>query len=752
MRFPVTAAVSCFLFVGAGIAYPQQYTFQYYGVDQGLTDLAVRKIYQDARGYLWLSTETGVFRYDGERFQSVMPTDGLPFSNAAMFGEAPDGSLLVGGKFGLYRNTGPGVRFERVPMPTASKVMWGAGIQSDHRGITWIATDAGLFRMTSGAAHHELQMKLVPNPSSSGSPAANGVFAETETVWWGCGDQICAMSDGKTQTFGPEAGIRRGVWHGIQRDANGDLWAQSVAGDVALLRNSQKGKVRFEKPIVPQLAGFGPRGLITVDHLGNVIIPVNDGLVIGSNGHWQTIGRPAGIRGPVYSVFQDREGSVWLGLAGHGIAKWLGYQQWQYFNSDSGLGSDLAYEVAPAENGAFWAGTDAGLYLGSRTTSGWKWEHQKKLENLPIHSVRPDGRGNLWLGTEGRGAARFDTKTGNVEWFGKAQGLAAESPYTLMLDHGNRIWAASLTGLYVADLTTLRFRPVEGLPGHTFCLAVTEAANGDIWAGTKDGLFQFSGGRWFQFTTRNGLSHNEVLSLAADPNGDVWVGYQFGPEIDRIRVGANFTVSHESAGSAASPAPRNEARPAQRGGTTYFLGFDAQGSLWAGTNRGVDVRKGSDWTHYDHHDGLVWDDCDLNGFRANPDGTVWLGTSGGLALFTPKQTAALTPPPKAVLTQLTLGKKSMDGGTRISVDHSDGSLTARFAALTFARENAVMFRYRLSPLFRDWRETGERQLDFPGLPPGEYRLEVQARDGWGRWSQEAAAFSFDIQPPFWLTW
>jgi len=94
------ALVACAATAGA-----QQYSFQYYGVDQGLTNLAVRSLFQDTKGFLWLSTENGIFRYDGAHFQSYGEKDGIPASNAAVFGEAPDGSLLVGSNLGLYRLT-----------------------------------------------------------------------------------------------------------------------------------------------------------------------------------------------------------------------------------------------------------------------------------------------------------------------------------------------------------------------------------------------------------------------------------------------------------------------------------------------------------------------------------------------------------------------------------------------------------------------------------------------------------------------
>jgi diguanylate cyclase (GGDEF)-like protein len=728
--FRIPAAILVLPLLFTGLAEAQQYSFRVYGLDQGLNNLAVKGLHQDNKGFLWVSTENGIFRYDGERFQSFGVKEGIPPSSGVAFGEAPDGSLLAGGEIGLFREVGE--RFEPVSVPGAKSVSWFSGIRSDGNGSTWVATDAGLMVMTRELGASRFAFRLVPKPASVEKPNAYGLLVEDHTVWYGCDKQLCQFRGGQVTVFGAKAGLPPSQWKGIQRAGNGDLWAQGRS-EVAVLR---RGSTRFEIPESP-FRSSGTTGVLSVDSAGRVIFGTNDGLIIRENDRWKSVGRNSGLRGSVYCALQDREGSLWIGLLGRGLVRWVGYQEWEAFTSDSGLDSDIVYEMLPLPDGTVWAATEAGLFHGVRVHDVWTWRRQPQLSRIPIHSIRPDRAGRFWLGTESKGAARFNPVTGQIEWFTEKQGLSAKNPYTLTLDGRNRIWAATERGLFVADLSALQFRPVEQVP-RIQMWATIEAANGDIWVGSAKGLFRLSGGTWSHFTASDGLSHEVILSLAAAKNGDVWVGYRYGGGLDRIRMnGGTPEISR--------PANNPGGRPA----TVYFLGFDSRERLWAGTDRGVDVWDGSAWNHYDRQDGLVWDDCDLNGFAAAPDGSVWFGTSGGLARFTQQQVASRIYAPDVIYTKVILGNKEVDPAAHPSVDHASNVLHTRFSALTFARESSVLFRYRMAPLFDGWRETQQRELQFDGLPPGTYRLELLARDGWGRWSAVPAAFSFQVRAPWW---
>src|SRR5580704_2700335 len=104
----------------AAPAAAQQYRFRNYGTEDGLTNMAVKVLFQDRVGFLWAATESGVFRYDGQRFQRFGSGEGLPNEVILSLGEAPDGALLAGCRAGLFQLKED--RFQRVALPAGGMV------------------------------------------------------------------------------------------------------------------------------------------------------------------------------------------------------------------------------------------------------------------------------------------------------------------------------------------------------------------------------------------------------------------------------------------------------------------------------------------------------------------------------------------------------------------------------------------------------------------------------------------------------
>lgn len=62
---------------------------------------AVTSLAQDAAGYIYVGTEDGLFRYDGERFVRMGSDDGLPSDSITLLHATRRGQLMVGTQKGL---------------------------------------------------------------------------------------------------------------------------------------------------------------------------------------------------------------------------------------------------------------------------------------------------------------------------------------------------------------------------------------------------------------------------------------------------------------------------------------------------------------------------------------------------------------------------------------------------------------------------------------------------------------------------
>jgi len=519
LQIAIRAVVFVLLLLASRALYSQEYNFRNFGTAEGLNNLAVRQIYQDRLGFMWVSTENGIFRYDGERFESFGPEQGIPSTSGAAFGDAPDGSLLVGGDFGLYQLSGN--RFQKLAVDFKT-VSWAQGIQSDGKGHTFIGTESSLVELYSEPGRDGFAVREFPQPAGTSGPGAYGIAVDGDVLWYGCGNELCRMDRDRISVFGRDSGLPHRNWLAIQKDRFGDLWVRARNAGVFML---PAGQAKFRRPRAP-IPGSA-MGRVATDAEGRILVPSNGGLLIRDEKGWQNIDRSVGLRGVVYAAFEDRQHSLWIGLAGRGLTEWRGYRQWESYSPASGLPSDIVYEILPRADGSLLVATEGGLFRGTRRQFGVSWKTFAGLDSLPVHSLELAPSGDLWIGTETRGAARIDARTGTVQWFGQRQGLSGKAAYTVRFDREERLWAATEAGLFVAKAPYKRFSRIMELPS-TRIWAIAEGSDGTIWAGGTGGLFGYSAGRWQNWTRADGLSNQEVLSLGAGPDGVMWIGYRHG--------------------------------------------------------------------------------------------------------------------------------------------------------------------------------------------------------------------------------
>jgi signal transduction histidine kinase/ligand-binding sensor domain-containing protein/CheY-like chemotaxis protein len=723
------------------VALAQRYTFKSYGQEHGLTNLATECLFQDRSGYLWTGTHNGLFRYDGSVFTHFGRAEGLPSSAVDAIKETADGVLWVATSRGLARRKG--ARFERFRFGTPVESAGRFGLATDQTGRLYLTTISGLLVSTPPRPGSERKFEAVP-----GRPAepAHGVHVDSGgVVWYGCGTAVCRLSGRTVSVFGVPEGVPRDRWDALLTDQSGAIWIRSSNH---LLRKTPKNS-RFE-PVSHPIPNRSDFAALSLGRGGELFVPTDDGVSEFANGRWRHIGPSQGLFGNAVSeVLEDREGSLWIGLWGSGLARWLGRNEWESWTRAEGLSGDHIWKMLRDPQGRLWVATDKGLNQlrvdPVTARKSWRvWTEKDGLagDKTRALTVAPDGA--IWTGGSPGGISRIDPHSGSVRRYALPGTPGSDRIWHLDFDREGTLWVSTRGGLFFAHplkgKVVFQKQPLPLAGAGETIGATLEDRQGRFWAAGTKGLARRENGIWKRFTMQDGLPTIATGFLAEAHDGAIWVGYRDRTGISRIEVrGDRLSIRTFNRQSGL------------RSDQLIFVRTDSRGWIWVGTDRGVNVLRDGSWHHYGQQDGLVWDDCNTHAFYEDVDGSVWIGTSRGLAHYT-RRSRTVPQGPRVEFSQVKLGGNLYDTASPIVVPHHTQTLTATLSVLTFLAEEDVLCRYRLVGLDEEWLETKQREVRFSNLPPGKFVLEAIARSAAGQWSTVAARVPFEIQPPWWATW
>jgi signal transduction histidine kinase/streptogramin lyase/ActR/RegA family two-component response regulator len=720
----------------AAVCLAQRYTFQLYGQAEGLGNLVPISMVQDRTGFLWVGTQNGLFRYDGSRFEAFSIGQGLPGARVSSLYVDPTGTVFAATPDGIARFDGH--RFQ--PLPFNGSILTTSrrqGMVTDSNGVFYAATPDGLARqdgqlLTAGA-----------------NRAIHSVYRDPDgAIWAGCGDRLCKLEDNQLTPVAPE--LPHLAWRSIRADSQHNLW---LLADRAVWVHHSRAREFQALPEPPESSiPFLGDPVLEVDSAGDIIISASSGLCRWDWRSWQRIDRSAGlIRGDISALAADREGSVWAGISGLGLVRWLGSSEWESWGSEEGLPHEAIWSIHRDARGVLWVGTLTGLAYAQGIASPSHWTVLPAFAGRMILSIAHSSDNSLWIATGEDGIWRLNPETHAARL---VSGPGLFKPRVLV-DRDNYLWVTSRGAVYRSKsplgqaMPVLEPQPIPSITPSELFNSLIEDAQGRVWIAGSGGVTGYDHGRWIRVTTRDGLRTNSLATLTASPDGSLWVSY-----LDPLGL-AHLTRGGASTWKVEPVTTDNGLRSNQ----VVFLGTDAAGSIWSGTDAGVDflsggARKGAQrgtWKHFGQPDGLVWDDTDSDAFFADVNSSVWIGTSRGLSRFR-RKTSAPTPPPVVVLTMARLGEQAVEPGVVTRTRHSDGYLAVRFTAPALFNNRDRLYRYRLSNIDKKWVEGTQNEARYANLPPGDYTFEVAARNPDGVWSSEPARLRFTILPLWWQLW
>jgi signal transduction histidine kinase/ligand-binding sensor domain-containing protein len=714
---------------------------------------AIFAMAQTPDGYLWLGSEFGLFRFDGDQAVPWHPPAGqkLPDRPYALL-VTRDGTLWIGTFAGLASWNGD--KLTRYPEIGRQFV---TSLLEDRDGTVW----AGILGPTSD------------------SPAG----------------QLCAIRSGQAQCDRQGGAFGAFVWS-LFEDSSGTLWA-----------GAESGVWRWKPGAPKRHATPGMRlGDLTRTDSGEVLIGVSGGGLLQFTG--DTL-QPYPIRDATNrdrllpdrnvdsnKLLRDHDGGLWIGTHQRGLVH-VHKGRTDVFTKADGLSGDISCSLFEDREGNIWVATTGGLDR-FRELSVTTISAKQGLSSDATLSVLAATDGSLWVAAQ-NGLTRWNN--GRPTVFDAADGLPQNRTQSLYQDDRGRIWAFTDGGLaYLAKGD--RFVGLPGVPSKEV-FSMTGDGAGGLWLSTNKSLLHTRDGRLVEsFDWPVMGRHQQAKAVVADQGG-IWLAFWSGGGVLHFSDG-NVRASYTPAEGLGE-------------GPVEALRLDGDGALWAATQEGglsrikdgrvatLTTRNGlpCDTVHWSMEDddrslwlytacGLVritrteldawiadptrrmdttvWDAADgvrLNAVAASSygptvakttDGRLWFVSKEGVQVVDPRHLPFNRVPPavhiEKVFADGQLHWQQLPGQTvsTVRLPPLTRELQVDYVGLSLVAPENMQFRLKLEGQDDDWRvPVNPRHSRYTNLRPGKYTLRVKASNNSGVWNEQGDSLELWVAPAYYQT-
>ena len=764
------------------------YLFKTLDAHNGLTISQINCILKDSRGYVWLGTPAGLYRYDGYTFHSFQcnSQDGssLPDSYIISIQETLEGTLWIETAAGFCIYHPQGENFER----DMKQVYGRMGIEGtpnvvyiDRHKNFWAAIP------NKGVVAYNMQQQLLYEfgytDDAHGVPQGNitsisecrdgalivyedgrivccDVMRQQHTVWKN--DYIAQQHLRKSSTLNAFADQMDNIWlYGqgtlMLYNKNTNTWNTTIGDQLGMTGNNTDNSVNG-------MAG---------DRKGNIWIGTDRNGLIRANVNTLEM-EPVAPRAinniaqmpsqeviGIQSVYIDDTDLLWIGTEKSGLA----YYGDNIYKFQSLINGDIT-AIAEDEAGKIWYGTgDKGIIDYDGPLASYK---------VTCMTTTPDG--SLWVGSKQNGITRI--KDGNSTFYSTAR----DSMKTVIDDHINalssdksgNLWIATNGGLQVYNPkmnTFSSYTKENGMLNTNNITSLFYGTNNSLLIGTAEGLVILNlSNREKTVLTGNSsnvesFTNNYITQVYEDSRGLLWIGTREGINILNP-VNDDLSVLTEKDGLCNN--------------SICGIAEDKNHSIWITTSNGVCrivvQRDHEDGTfnyglyNYSISDGLQSNEFNMGSILTKKNGEVLFGGLYGVNWVRHSSKDEQASLPRVMLTQLFVGEQEIltgvnyDGNiilpqalnesNRIELKNNQSTITIKFAAGNYNQGERLQFMYWMEGLDNDWRN-GDALLHgvrFNDLGSGDYKLHVKAISAEGAVSNQERVLEIHVDRPWWLSW
>lgn len=794
--------VILFIVLQYNINYAQHHRFRHLSVDDGLSHNGVFAITQDEKGFIWIGTENGLNRYDGNQikiFQNDPENKNTLSSN--------DINCLVSYKNKLWVGTHSGglnvidlrtYKIKRYPYDKNGN----GKINSEYIQSLELSPDNKIYVGTYDGGINIIEPETDKitylNTSSEKNLLSNWIKAmdfDNEGNLWiahpNFGVSKNNLKTGENILF-TDTTISIGKINNLNLrtlfcDSKNNVWISTWSAGINVYDQHKKimldnkayleNKTEEEKKKESVISNLNKAGMVfdfSEDEFGNIwIVGVEEGLFCynpKTNKVRQFKNSPSDpttiCDNNLLSVFTDHSGLVWSGSLSAGLNIFNPYtDRFGYYKAEPenefGMPNN---QVWVTHQGKYSGEIFIGI-TGNIVSFDSKNDQFKKVivdpsgksllnEQALVQAIYEDSNGNIWFAVNGAGIYYYNRKTFANNHYGmklEEGGLLHHTASSIVEDHEGKVWVAMiLGGINIYHPDTKKFTAIlqrkNGFSGN-YIRSILLDKNDHLWVATDSGLNEINTKTEkinYHFASKNGLNDNDIYCLYQDKQF-LLIGTNTGLSSYNLKT-KKFTNLSELHGIG-------------KGGVAS-IAKDVDGNLWIQGAKGITKVDISDYSarNYDFSDGLQSNEFPYDAVKSLAGGEIIFGGNKGLNFFNPRNLIRNTHEPNVVITNFLLQNKEQKFDSDISfleevtLNYDHYFFTVEFAALDYTNTSKNKFKYKLEGFKDEWVEIGNNhQVTFVNLAPGEYTLSILACNNDGIWSKKPAQLKIIITPPFWQT-
>jgi diguanylate cyclase (GGDEF)-like protein len=691
-----------------------------YQNSDGLPQNRINSLIQDRLGYIYVGTQSGIGKFDGNRFEVINKKDGLPYNYINDFAMDSDGNIWVATQKGLARID----EQNRIDSFLGSRRIRSLTYVPSSQTL-WVMTEKGLYYYKNNQFNNytPLNFKFKENDEHH----IKGLTVSDDGIMYFYSDQEVVQVEGEKIRVLPFT-----LKINFLKQLKNEIVVGTEKGVYVL--NKDTGNIEPYSELSDTLHSVTD---IAIDKFGSIYVATENGLFIYQKKNTAPIliDENQGLYShQIKKILIDREQNIFIATF-WGLAQLSPNLFYMYDESD-GLPSKFIWSyLEEPEKGRILIGCNSGIAefdIDRKTVTPFNAINRKLIRHS-IRTITKIEENNYLLGSRERGIYRWDGDKKLTSIYPKAKVLdSVKTP-------DNIIWFGTDDGLLKYDGKQFR-RYRDGLK-NTDVWAVAALRPDTLLLGTGEGIQTFHKEKFIPSELEKHIDDEIVVNdiKVISPNEILVATELHGLFIYKDKKLKQLSTKAELLND-----------------DVWAVITDSAGSMWFSTSVSLDRYKNGFISHYNKKTGLFGDEGSLHGIYKDSRGNLYFSITPGFIQVTPDQERDQDiPKPILYIAEVTINGENHNPDDELELKHSQKNIDFHYIAVSTRKENPVLYKTRLSPLDSDWSEpTKETHIKYMHLAPEDYTFEVIANNGGGedQWFNAINKFSFSIVKPFWLTW